>query len=389
MITTIKKTFILLISILIVTCSACSSEKEAASTQTSETVSEVETVEAFGTIDLNKNDIVNVNIDFPIVIEKINVKEGQKVKKGDALISFSSKDFTDQIKNKEYELNIAKLELSKATDSLFTNNDELKLMKKNLTAKKNALSSNSDPDIKKLINDLSFAKASLAQADKELQVQQKLYTSGAISLHDYDEYKKTAELKTKEVKDAEYALKIMNSKKEDAIKDLETSIAQKISSIGNSDLTNTVKGPSIQILQEKFNLLQAELHSLKSKLSKSFIHNNQLISNYDNSVVYDISVSQGDLVNSGNKLFSIAKLDSLIIKSNISEEFINDVKLGAEATIIPDSNKTKKFKGKVIRIYNTAKVQNGETVVPVEISIEDKDASLMPNLNVDVTIKVN
>ena len=41
----------------------------------------------------------------------------------------------------------------------------------------------------------------------------------------------------------------------------------------------------------------------------------------------------------------------------------------------------------MIKIANMALTQNGETVIPVEISIVNSDGFLRPNFNVDVTIE--
>jgi hypothetical protein len=49
--------------------------------------------------------------------------------------------------------------------------------------------------------------------------------------------------------------------------------------------------------------------------------------------------------------------DTLVIKANVAEEFIKDVKQGAKVEIIP-----------------------------VEISIDNKDSFLLPNFNVDIKI---
>ena len=70
----------------------------------------------------------------------------------------------------------------------------------------------------------------------------------------------------------------------------------------------------------------------------------------------------------------------------MAEEFIKDVRLGANVEIVPVADKARLYKGKVISISKKAIEQNGETIIPVEISIENNDSFLLPNFNVDVKI---
>ena len=79
-------------------------------------------------------------------------------------------------------------------------------------------------------------------------------------------------------------------------------------------------------------------------------------------------------------------LDTLIIEANVSEEFIKDIKIGSKVDIILLADSSKEYKGTVSKISNMAIKENGETVVPIEISVDNKDNFLRPNFNVDVKI---
>ncbi len=102
-----------------------------------------------------------------------------------------------------------------------------------------------------------------------------------------------------------------------------------------------------------------------------------------------MSYKEGDIINPEVKLLSIIGLDNIIVKADIPEEFIKDVNMGSKAIIVPLADKTKKYKGSIIKIDSRAIYKNGETIVPVEISIDNMDDFLLPNFNVDVTISIN
>jgi multidrug resistance efflux pump len=85
---------------------------------------------------------------------------------------------------------------------------------------------------------------------------------------------------------------------------------------------------------------------------------------------------------------SILDLDTLIVQANVAEDFIKDVKAGSKAIINPLANLDKEYEGTVSRISNMALNENGETVVPVEITITEVDDFLMPNFNTNIKIIV-
>lgn len=144
---------------------------------------------------------------------------------------------------------------------------------------------------------------------------------------------------------------------------------------------------NIQVLKEKAGSLESSLKSLQEKLNKSYMKENNIISEMENGVVYDIGYQSGDMVSTGKKVLSIMDLDDILISANVAEEFIKDVKPGAEVAILPLADNTKTYTGKVQKIADMAIKENGQTFIPVEISIENKDGFLLPNFNVDVEIK--
>lgn len=133
---------------------------------------------------------------------------------------------------------------------------------------------------------------------------------------------------------------------------------------------------------------QAEVDALNSLLSKSYLNGSSVVSDMDNAVVTDIGYKKGDVVSAQQKILSLQDLSSLYIDTKVGEEFIKDVQVGKAVTIIPTSNPSAKYTGKVVSISNAAVTeQNGETNIPVEISIDNNDGKLLPNYNVDVQIQ--
>lgn len=135
-------------------------------------------------------------------------------------------------------------------------------------------------------------------------------------------------------------------------------------------------------------LLESELKVLDKKPQKPYINGSDVVSDVKNGIVYDIGYVQGDVASPQKKLLSILDLDSLEILANIPEEFYKDIKVGSAASITPVADKSRKYRGKVTYISGKAINSNGETQIPVRISIEDPDGFLHPGFNVDVSISI-
>lgn len=300
-------------------------------------------VEAFGTLEIKEK--ININIDFPTSIEKVHVVNGQRVKASDPLITLNLKDYRTGISNKQKELNIANLEMEQAKNNIF-------------------LDSTNDPSMRKLENDLKTVQGLYETALKEFKNQELLYNQGAISQYDLMQIQKNLDMKKKEVDDANFSIESLKASRQN-----ETS--------------------RIDIQNEKSATVKNEISLMNTKLNKPYINGNDIICTVNNGIVYDIGYTTGDLVDSTKKILSIMDLDTLYVEAEISEEFIKDVKLNAIATIIPTADKSKEYKGKVVFISNKATLKNGETIVPIHISLDSADEFLMPSFNVDVNIEMN
>lgn len=322
---------ILMIGTVLMTA-ACGKPAENTAAEAAPTPEPTMSVEAFGIIEANS--IENISLDVEAVVEKVSVKEGQRVKEGDILLSLDMKAYTERILSKQRDLRIVRLEAEKLAGE------------------------SSNPDIQKLANDLKYAEEQLKKAEAELASQEKLYKSGAISKYEYEEYVKAVESKSKAAKDIKYSF----------------------------DSLMRSNGLDSAIQAEKAAVIESEIRQLKEKLDRSYISGSDIICPVDNGIVYELGYKPGDTINAEKKVLSLMDMNTLVVKANVAEEFIKDVKLGAKVEIIPVADKAKQYQGKVTAIAQKAQVQNGETVIPVEISIENKDSFLLPNFNVDVRI---
>jgi multidrug resistance efflux pump len=139
-------------------------------------------------------------------------------------------------------------------------------------------------------------------------------------------------------------------------------------------------------MKEKLTILEDNFTLLKGKLERENIKDNHLVSNIQNGIVYNIDNVEGDMVFSGSRLMSIANLDSIIVDANIDQQFINWVAVGAAVDIIPEYDKSAVYKGKVSFISAKAFQNNGETFVPVEITMDAATEGLI--IDADAQVKI-
>ncbi len=284
-------------------------------------------IDAFGVV--KAKTVHNINLDFPAVLEKKLVSEGQRVKRGDILFRFSSAAHQSQIKAKAYDLSMARLELKK-----------------------------SSMELSRLKEDLLISQRDVEKAKKNLENKESLLALGTASQTEVEEYRKTL------------------TAEEQKMRALERSIE----SYSGSEVNG------LEVQTARIGILESELAELENKARKSFIFGGAIVSDIDDGIVTEIGYTEGDYITTSRKVCALMDMKSLIVEANIPEEFAKDVRVGSKAEIVPVADNSKKYTGAVARISNLAARVGGETVIPVEISVDGKDGFLLPNYNVDVKI---
>jgi multidrug efflux pump subunit AcrA (membrane-fusion protein) len=143
-----------------------------------------------------------------------------------------------------------------------------------------------------------------------------------------------------------------------------------------------------KIQQDKIDSEQDELNSLEAGPGLSHVSGNSVVSDIGNAVVTNVAGSSSLEQGGGaNSIVTLEDLNSLYIQANVSEDFINSVAVGKAVTITPTSDPNTKLTGKVTSIASEAVLdKNGDTNIPVNISIDNNNGKLFPNYNVDVEI---
>ena len=312
----------------------------------------LETIDAYGVVRAQERQ--NITIDFNAIIDSINVKNGQRINRGDTLLTLNMDDYFFNLKNKKVKVSYLLKDISLLDDWI--------------EERKKALLNESDPNIKEILKDLEKAKEFYDIALEELNVKKQLFNAKAISKDELDKYEDIVTEKKYNIEDLEISLESCKKQLKDDI-------------IRDTLLLNS-KEMSVKTLEY-------EIESKENKKNKDYMRGNEIISNVDNGVVYDINYGEGDLVdNDSQKILSIMDISSLYIEADITEDFINHVEIGDEVIIIPVFDKTLQYRGRIVNIAKHAVERKGETTVNVEVAILDSDTALLPGFNVEIRIIV-
>lgn len=344
-------TIVCLMAILLSTVGCQKKEAVDASAQQEQEQSKApvqQTVQAFGVVKTKQ--VKGIMVDLPASIEKVHVQAGQRVKKGDVLITLSLKEIEEQIKEKEDSMKVAQLELQKLLEDVGDNNNE---------------NIDYEPEIIQAKNSLEKEQIEYNKLEKDFKNKEAMLKSGAIPQNEFDESKALLEQRQKEIENDKIALEDLKNK-------------QRIS--------NNKNALDIEIKKQNIASLKSQLQTLKDKIAQSGIKGNEIICDIPNGVIEKINNAAGDRLDAEKQIMSILDLDTLIVQANVAEDFIKDIKVGSKAMINPLANPDKEYEGTVSRISNMAVEENGETVVPVEITINKVDDSLLPNFNMNIKI---
>lgn len=306
-----------------------------------------QTVQAFGVVKTKQ--VKGIMVDLPASIAKVHVQEGQRVKKGDVLITLSLKEIDEQIKEKEDSLKIAELELQKLLEDIGDNNKNIDY----------------EPEIIQGKNNLDRIKIEYEKLEKDLKNKEVMLQKGAIPQNEFDDSNSMLEQKQKELENDKIRLEDLRNKQR---------------------ASNNKDALDIKIKEQNIASQKSQLQTLKDKIAESGIKGNEIICDVSNGVIEKINNAAGDRLNAEKQIMSILDLDTLIVQANVAEDFIKDIKVGSKAIINPLANQDKEYEGTISRISNMAVQANGETVVPVEITLTKVDDSLLPNFNMNIKV---
>ncbi|GED67826.1 hypothetical protein BRE01_15280 [Brevibacillus reuszeri] len=265
------------------------------------------------------------------------VKEGDKVKKGQVIAKIDTSDVDSKILDIDAQMELARANLAKAQVG-------------------------SEPEEVAQENERVLqAQREYDTAKKEYDRMHQLFTSGASTQQELDKAKSQVDstLSTLNVAKQQLSLKKKGPRKEE-----------------------------IASQQAQINKLQVERGQLEKDRVQSV-----LVAPADGTIIA-VAADNGQYVNKGTEILTLANLDNLLIQADINESDVNKMKAGQTAVIEGTTLGKQQLNAKVTRIAPTATTtqsssgQGEKTRVKVTLTPEGDLSALKPGFHVDINISV-
>lgn len=377
--------FIIIAAIIFVKCTGKKSEKiiNVTETQFVKRGNIITKINAKGIVEFKENTLVYPHESKKI--NKLNVKIGDEVKKGDVLADYD----TENLDMLQQQLNDAKINLDSAKINLSTlklpaNDSELSQVETQIVqSEKNIIDLKSqvkqfDISIEQINRDISTTKA-------QYENNKLLYESGGISKNDLDKSNETLkkledQLNTSKTQ-RQTSLESINAaqKNNDLIKIQYNALKNKLS---DSKLKNQIAQQQLQIEQINLKIrdIQKKINEFEAKeISPA------------NGKIISVNAFEGDIASENKYLFEIAdtSLNNLTAKINVPENSTDGIKIGQKVELETENSKEISV-GKITKIYPAAEkkqVNNSqETVLTIETEITKAKSDFKKGYSIDANI---
>lgn len=294
-------------------------------------------------------ELIPIYIEAPAVVERVLIKEGEKVSKGTKLLTFSNKSILEN--EKAMKMNALDLkDINLQVADLESGTLKLELDKREL-------------EIKELEEIINADSKKLPTLEREAKVFMELLKKDGVS-------------------------SIEAEKKQQAYDELKVELGL------NKDKYNLMV-VGYESLKRELNIEEAKLKSQleKLKLEEETLNKREeqlkapLKSPVDG-IVVKLDVTEGTITEEGQRLLAIAMEGENRVNVEVPLYQVNTIEKGQEARIISrELNGSKEYKGIVERVSSVAReIRSGkDKVVDVEISI-NRENDLRPGFVVDVEI---
>lgn len=286
----------------------------------------------------------------------INVKEGDKVKKGQILATLDTTTLEDEIEKLTDNIELLKIQNSETSQD---NNVSVDLAKAKL-----------QDSLEESQREYDQALETLQDRKKDLENFQKLNQAGAVSKDELND----AQMKVNDAQRAVDKYNVENGKVVATEAELLNLNSTKIAASSASKLK------SIEIAQKELERKKKDFEDcrIKSSIDGTVTRVNSKVGRF------------ADDVDDDKPMFEIENMDKLKMVVKVSEYDIDKVAIGQYVEINADILKGEKAKGSVSRISPTGEEKSGSTerVIPIQVDIETGYDKLIAGINANAKIQV-
>ncbi len=299
-------------------------------------------IEGVGRID---GDLINLNVKYPGRILKINIEDGEEVKKGEVVAKLFSKEYEAKkealkasIEAKKSELEAKKVEFEIVKETI---SEDVKKAFENVKHQEALL--------KELLKGIDSQKEVVGQAKKDYERIKDLYSKNLIDKHSLEE----ASLKLEVERNRLASLYDKKAQIVSFINSSKSTLKQSKSSLKKIEALEF----SIKALQNSIKVLEAQKKEIETVLDE-FVIRSPI-----NGFVVDKVANEGEVVGAGSVIASLIDPKSLYLKIFVDTINNGKIKIGDKAVIFLDAYPSKPIEAKVVRIAQKAEFTPKEVAV--------------------------
>lgn len=268
------------------------------------------------------------------IVKKILVRPGDRVTRGQLLVTMDDGDAESRLKDTRANLELHEANYAKALATL-------------------------PLEVQRLKAEVERAEAGLTAARTKYERYQSLFQSGAVSAQELEEAK-------------------LGYQNREA--DLKTAVSQLDARASDPVQKNEIKALEAQLASARAQYEKAEKQYGRTNVKAEM-----------DGIVFSVEVSEGDQMVSRNRILTLGNPDKLEVAANISEGDSGRLKVGQRAEIraaaVPDS----KYRGTLTMAAPGAVVRNNERggssiEIPIIVSVEGDTSGLRPGYTADISI---
>jgi len=337
---------------------------------------------------------VAIGSKLPARVLKVNVREGQQVKKGDVLVELDASEILATYEESQAQISRAKHSLENAKEQVIRSQEQLAKAKIALELVKQQIDLNilqAESAVSEAQAGVDQAKALANKAKTQYEHSAKLRQEDAASDLEYtyardalDAQNAAVRMAEQKLAQARQALKLAQANKSQ-IKIKQHDIAVMESAVRQAKSTVGIAQAGLQAAKSAAKILQIKLKDAK------------ILAPSDGVVVSRI-VEPGEIVGMGSTVMVIVNFDKLYLKGYLPNNQISKIKLNAPARIYVDAFGDKYFNAKVTKINQRAEFtpktvdtpqQRVKLVFGLELKVDNSDRLLKPGMPADAIIKTD
>jgi multidrug efflux pump subunit AcrA (membrane-fusion protein) len=321
------------------------------------------------------------------IIERVVVREGDRVEEGELLAVLSTREVEAEIgkireQMAETEARLRLLRAGPRPEEVRVARQEVDTARTDLLQRKRELEEGEQMQaqrLKKAQVSLDKATTKLAFARQFFSLQDQLFKEGLVSKKDYLEVQEELQLREKDLEEAQEEVKLVES---DKLSTLKTSLALATKRLTESEkrmelLLAGSRAEEIEAVEAELARLRVELTEYQAKKGLTRIVSPQA------GVVTTPKLEEkvGELVKKGDLILEVYDFSTVVAEIEVSEKEVADVSVGLPVVLKARSFPGRTFQGRVTAVAPVAEEGDVQRLVTVRTEIENPDQLLRPGMS--------